>query len=148
MAFPGMGERLQQEVRTLAPSNMKVCLGYKNSWFVCWFVLISLAVSFIIIVFFEVNSWNDENTSQVEVRVTSSPSLYPWQGGASLAKVCTLWFRNNIVLQLHGPILSSCSRTLICPSCVWQRKNTWRKASRLASTDSTSKSNQGSSTCF
>jgi len=45
MAFPGMGERLQQEVRTLAPSNMKV-----------------------------------------EVRVTSSPSLYPWQGGASLAK--------------------------------------------------------------
>merc|ERR1712013_162341 len=45
MAFPGMEERLQQEVRTLAPSNMKV-----------------------------------------EVRVAPSPSLYPWQGGASLAK--------------------------------------------------------------
>ena len=56
MAFPGMGERLQQEVRTLAPSNMKVCLGYKNSWFVCWFVLISFTFSFITIVFFEVNS--------------------------------------------------------------------------------------------
>ena len=24
MAFPGMGERLQQEVRTLAPDNMQV----------------------------------------------------------------------------------------------------------------------------
>ena len=90
MAFPGMGERLQQEVRTLAPSNMKVSLGYKNSCFVCWFVLISFTFSFITIVFFEVNSWNDENTSQVEVLVTPSPSLYPWQGGASLAKVCTL----------------------------------------------------------
>merc|ERR1712083_1272501 len=45
MVFPGMRERLEQEVRTLAPDSM-----------------------------------------QVQVRVTPSPGLYPWQGGASLAK--------------------------------------------------------------
>ena len=61
MAFPGMGERLQQEVRTLAPNNMQVCSVCN---FFCYFL----------------------RSIQVCVRVAPSPALYPWQGGASLAK--------------------------------------------------------------
>ena len=60
MAFPGVGERLQQEVRALAPDNMQVSSQYK---FATFYFLI-----------------------QVHVRVVPSPALYPWQGGASLAK--------------------------------------------------------------
>ena len=46
MAFPGMGERLQQEVRTLAPDNMQVLLQdqinlkYINVWNILFLILL------------------------------------------------------------------------------------------------------------